>query len=236
MNNKYGNYMMTENEEERTIDLRELFSLFLSKALWILLCVAVCAAGAAAYTTATYEPAYKSTAVIYVNDGNMMSTGNLAIATYLAEDYAKTVKLRTILEQTLTELGIESMTYKQVSANLSVSLETESRIVTISYTDTVADRAQKICRKICEVSKARFEELTNVERVSIYEEASLPEGPTGPGMMTNVLFGAVIGFVLPCALILALYMIDDRIKTTDDVLRTLNLSTLGDIPYHREKE
>jgi capsular polysaccharide biosynthesis protein len=76
--------------------------------------------------------------------------------------------------------------------------------------------------------------MTDVKRVSLYEEARLPASPAGPSMTKNVLLASVIGLVLPCAIILLVYMIDDRIKSADDVQRALKLSTLGDIPYRRD--
>lgn len=234
MNNQYENVAVVEVEEERVIDLREIFSVLLSKALWILLCVVVCAAGAAIYTKAILKPQYRSTAVLYVNDGTMSNTGSVAVATYLAEDYAKTIKLETVLKTSMAELGITNMSHTALASRISVSLEEESRIVIISLTDESAARAQTLCNKVCEVSKARFEQMTDVERVSVYEEATFPTAPTGPSLMTNVILGAMIGLVLPCAVILLVYMIDDRIKTPEDVQRALKLSTLGNIPFHKE--
>lgn len=232
MNNQYENVAVVE--EERVIDLREIFSVLLSKALWILLCIVVCVAGAAIYTKAILKPQYQSTAVLYVNDGTMSNTGSVAVATYLAEDYAKTIRLEKVLKTSMAELGITNMSPASLASKISVSLEEESRIVLVSLTDESATRAQTLCNKICEVSKVFFEEMTEVERVSIYESATLPTGPSGPSLMTNVVLGAMIGLVMPCAVILLIYMIDDRIKTAEDVQRTLKLSTLGNIPFHKE--
>lgn len=232
MNNQYENVAAVE--EERVIDLRELFSVLLSKALWILLCIVVCVAGAAIYTKAILKPQYKSTAVLYVNDGTMSNTGSVAVATYLAEDYAKTIRLEKVLKTSMAELGITNMSPAALASKISVSLEEESRIVLVSLTDESATRAQTLCNKVCEVSKVFFEQMTEVERVSIYESATLPTGPSGPSLMKNIVLGAMIGLVLPCAVILLIYMIDDRIKTAEDVQRTLKLSTLGNIPFHKE--
>ncbi len=234
MNNQYENVAAAEVGEERVVDLRELFSVLLSKALWILLCMAICVAGAIIYTKAFLKPQYRSTAVIYVNDGTMSNTGSVAVATCLAEDYAKTIKLETVLKTSMAELGITNMSHTALASRISVSLEEESRIVVISLTDESPARAQTLCNKICEVSKVRFEQMTEVERVSIYEEATFPAGPSGPSLTTNVILGAMIGLVLPCAVILLIYMIDDRIKTPEDVQRTLKLSTLGNIPFHKD--
>ena len=233
MNNPYEGAVIAETEEERVIDLREIVHVLLSKALWIILCVAIFAAGAAIYTKAFTKPQYKTTAVVYVNDGNMSATGNIAVATYLAEDYSKTVVLPSVLETAINNLAL-SMSYQELASKVSVSLEEESRIVEITVTDTAPARAQALCNELCLVSKARFEEMTDVKRVSLYEEARLPAGPSGPSMTKNVLLASVIGFVLPCAIILLVYMIDDRIKSADDIQRALKLSTLGDIPYRKD--
>lgn len=230
MSNEYEN---ERESDERVIDLREVVKLLLSKAVWIILCVAVCAVAAGIYTKMFTKPYYKATAVVYVNDGNMSSTSNVAVATYMAEDYAKTIMLPSVLEAAIDNLGIQ-MSYQDLSSKINVSLEKESRIVEITLTDTDPRRAQALCNEVCLASKARFEEKTNVERVSLYEEARLPAAPAGPSMVKNVALAAVIGFVLPCAIILVVYLLDDRIKTADDVLQGLKLSTLGDIPYRKD--
>lgn len=230
MNNEYEK--AEEMDGERTIDLREIFALLLSKALWILFSLAVCVAGAVIYTKAFVKPQYKATAVIYVNDGNMTSTGSVAIATYLAEDYAKTIKLRTVVEAAIDNLAL-NMSYQEVVGKINVYLERESRIVEITLVDDSPARAQALCNEICYVSKDRFENMTDVKRVSIYEEAAFPVSPSSP-MMKNVFLAAVIGFILPCAIIFLIYMIDDRINTPQDIQRALKLSTMGNIPFSKE--
>lgn len=232
MNNKIENVMVAE-EEERVIDIREIANVLISKVLWIVICVAVFVTGSFIYTKAFVKPQYKTTAYVYVNDGNMSATGNIAVATYLAEDYAKTVAMPTVLEKAIENLGLE-MSYRSLSSKISVSLEEESRVVEISVTDLSPERAQALCNEICLVSKDRFEEMTSVERVSLYEPARLPTSPTGPSLVTNLLVAAIAGFVLPCAIFLAIYMLDDRIKSADDVQHGLKLSTLGDIPYRKD--
>ena len=232
MNNKVENVMITE-EEERVIDIREIANVLISKALWIIICMAVFVAGAFIYTKAFVKPQYKTTAFVYVHDGNMSATNNIAVATYLAEDYVKTVMLPTVLETAIHNLGLE-MSYQSLASKIRVSLEKESRIVEITVTDLSPERAQALCNEVCLVSKDRIEKKTFGERVSLYEEARLPLSPTGPSLVTNLLVAAIAGFVLPCAVFLAIYMLDDRIKNADDVQHGLKLSTLGDIPYRKD--
>ena len=42
--------------------------------------------------------------------------------------------------------------------------------------------------------------------------------------------GAAIAVVVVCAILLAFYIFDDKIKTPDDIEKHLGLSVLGEIP------
>lgn len=70
----------------------------------------------------------------------------------------------------------------------------------------------------------------NIEAANVFEEANLPENPVSPSTMRNTLIGAILGFVIAVAAILISYLVNDTIRTSDDVERYLHLSTLGTIP------
>ena len=46
----------------------------------------------------------------------------------------------------------------------------------------------------------------------------------------NMALGAIISVVAICAILLAFYIFDDKIKTPDDIEKHLGLSVLGEIP------
>ena len=60
--------------------------------------------------------------------------------------------------------------------------------------------------------------------------ASLPSAKSGPSIMKYTLMGAVLGAVLVCGMIILLFLLNDTIRTRDDVEKYLGLSTLGIIP------
>ena len=70
----------------------------------------------------------------------------------------------------------------------------------------------------------------NIEAANVFETANIPETPVGPSTVRNTLIGAVLGFVAAVAVILISYLMNDTIRTADDVERYLHLSMLGIIP------
>ena len=51
-----------------------------------------------------------------------------------------------------------------------------------------------------------------------------------------MLLAFLVGAVGSVGVILAIYLLDDKVKTPDTVQRVLGVSTLGMIPYQRAKE
>ena len=47
---------------------------------------------------------------------------------------------------------------------------------------------------------------------------------------------AVVAIIAVCAILLAFYIFDDKIKTPDDIEKHLGLSVLGEIPEIEEEE
>lgn len=68
-----------------------------------------------------------------------------------------------------------------------------------------------------------------VNALNVLEEASIPWEPISPNKKMNVLLASIVGLILAVAGIFVIEYLDDTIKTPDDITRTLNLPTLGNI-------
>ena len=71
----------------------------------------------------------------------------------------------------------------------------------------------------------------DIEAVNVVDYANLPESPKSPNSIKNMIIGGLLGFVLAIGIIVIIYILDDTIKTPDDVEKYLGLSVLGSIPY-----
>lgn len=226
----------TKNNDEIEIDLREIFAVLMSKLAVIILISVLGAIVAFTYTKFMIAPTYSSKTQIYVqttsstpNSTAQPSVGELQSSTYLTKDYLILCKSNPVLKKVREELKLD-MKEEQLAAKISVSTPTDTRIITISVTDTDPWTAKNIADAVREAAKVQIVEVTGVEAVNDVEEASLPDAPIGPNMKLNVIIGFLLGFVIAAAIIIVRFMMDDSIKSQEDVEKYLGASVLGLIP------
>ena len=64
------------------------------------------------------------------------------------------------------------------------------------------------------------------------ETANMPMEKAGPSVLKNTFIGGVIGVFLMIAIVLVRFLMDDTVKTPEDVEKYLRLSTLAVIPLN----
>ena len=88
--------------------------------------------------------------------------------------------------------------------------------------------------RICELGKDSITEAMGFEQVNLFEYGVLNRKPCNTtGMMSYLLVG-VITAVLIYAVFLVRYLLDDSLRTNEDIEHYLGLSVLGEIPDARE--
>ncbi len=220
------------NEDIIEIDLKELALLLLSK-LWILI-LATVAAGAIGFAVSAFviTPTYESTTSIYIsnkNENNSMTYSDTQLASQLTKDYEQLISGRSVLETVIEEQGLE-LNYKQLKDKVAVTNITNTRIIEITVTDEDPLSAQEIANAIRGVAAVHIKEVTNVEAVNVADEANLPIEPSDPSILKWTVLATAIGCFLSAAIVIIIHLMDDTIKSEDDVMKHLGLSTLAMIP------
>lgn len=220
------------------IDLMELIALLWSR-IWLLLLCTV-AAGAAGFMISQFvlTEQYESTARIYVlnkqNDASL-TYSDVQLGTVLTKDFAEIVKSRYVLERVIATCYLTE-TPEKLAARINVATKTDTRIITITITDTNPERAQYIADEVCREATERIKYVMNIEAVNVVDEANLPTVPSAPRKGRWTLISAFLGAFICAAVILVHFMLDDTIKTSDDVEKYLGLSTLGMIPIRGDSK
>jgi non-specific protein-tyrosine kinase len=80
----------------------------------------------------------------------------------------------------------------------------------------------------------RVAEAQATDNVIMVQEAEAPVVPVRPKTMTNTLLAAVVGAMLAAGTALLIEYLDDTVKSPEDVLRVLGLSTLGAVARMRQ--
>lgn len=221
------------NKEIIEIDLLEVLMVLLGK-LWLIICLAI-VGGAIGYALSTYVvPAtYKSTTKIYIlnkQDSNTVTYSDVQLGTQLTKDYAEMIQSRTVLEEVIEELELSDLTYETLGKKIKVETMTDTRILAITVTDTDPSMAKKIANAVRESASVHIENVMDIEAVNVVDMANYPEKKAAPSVVKWTAAGVVIAVFLTMALILLSFVLDDTIKTSEDVEKYLGLSTLAIIP------
>ncbi|MFM0765280.1 YveK family protein [Streptococcus suis] len=221
------------NQEVNAI---EIDVLFLLKTIWrkkfLILLTAVLTVGLAfVYSSFLVTPQYDSTTRIYVVSQNVeagagLTNQELQAGTYLVKDYKEIILSQDVLTQVATELNLE----ESLKEKISVSIPVDTRIVSISVRDADPNEAARIANSLRTFAAQKIVEVTKVSDVTTLEEAVPAEEPTTPNTKRNILLGLLAGGILATGIILAMEVLDDRVKRPQDIEEVMGLTLLGVVP------
>lgn len=226
-----------ENEEVE-IDLVELFG-FLLHWIWLIIICGI-AAGLVGFLVSAFllTPKYQSTTGIYVmsrQNGDTLSYSDTQLATQLTKDYEELIVSRTVLESVIAEESLPD-NYETLKKRVAVENTSDTRIIYITVTDTNPAKSRSIANAIREAAAQHIMSVTEVQAVNTVDEANLPTEPSDPSVRKWTAIGAALGMLL-CAMILVVrFLLDDTIKTSEDVEKYLGWSTLALIPTIEENQ
>lgn len=229
--------MTMENlrDEEREIDLRELFFALKKRILWIIAATLLGGCIACAYTQAFITPTYTSTSSLLVisKETTLTSIADLQLGTELAKDYEILIKSTPVLEDVIDTLGLD-MDKKELKKSITVENPTDTRILNISVTNTDPEAAKEIVDQVAQISSEFVGDKMEVVPPKIIEEGEIPTAKTAPSVTRNSLLGLMAGFVISAGLVVVLAVLNDSIKSEDDITRYLGISTLASVPDRKD--
>lgn len=226
-----------ENNNEIELDLLEIVHILLGR-FWIILCAAVVTA-LAGFAVSAYvlPPVFESTTKIYIlnkTDNTAVTYTDVQIGTQLTKDYAELINSRYVIQKVIEQLSLEGMEYEEPMKKVSVDAPADTRIVSITVEHTNPEMAMRIANGIREVAEEHIQNVMDIEAVNVVETANMPMEKSGPGILKWTLIGGMAGGFLACAVIVILFLLDDTIKSSEDVEKYLGLSTLATIPVISE--
>ncbi len=226
------NEQRTKKNSGLEVNVGELIFVLLRKWWVILLCGIVAATAFLVGTKLFITPKYQSVTKIFVlsqQEGNYLTTTDIQLSSYLTKDYAELIKSRTVALEVIERLDLK-MTPESLMSQVNVYTKTDTRIVTISVQNEKPELARELANVIREVSAKQIVDVMGVEAVNMVDEANLPTAPASPNLRNNMLLGAAWGCLIAIAFILLRYLLDDTIKSEEDVERHLELNVLAAIP------
>ena len=227
--------MEKTHDEEMAIDLWELISALKKRALIILAACLLGGVVAGGYTKLCITSMYTATSSMLVTtqETTLTSIADLQLGSALTGDYSILATSRSVLEEVIEDLGL-NMNHHQLRGSITITNPEGTHIMEVTARSSDPETAKKIADTMAVVSAQYIKEKMEVAPPKIIEEAEVPSSPVSPSMNKNVMMGALAGFALAAAIVILFAIMNDSIKTEDDIERALGIPTLAVIPDRKD--
>lgn len=219
------------------LDLKELFFMFWNKKLEIILITLMFVAVGIGYSYFFVKPEYTSTtSLVLAQSSSSGQTGDGAISatdltmnSKLVSTYSELIKRKAILGQVCENLNIPDSNIQELRGKIKVNSAKNTEIIEISVTNKDPNKAAAIANEIAKVFGEKIVEIYNISNVYLLDRAEANAVPSNINHMKDVVIFAFIGLVIAAVYVLIANMLDNTIKTEQDVEATTELLVLSSI-------
>ena len=221
------------------LDLKELFSMFWNKKAEIVFITLILMVVGIIYSYFYITPVYtaKTDLVLVQSSSTVSQTGDSGITTTditmnskLVSTYSELIKRNAVFGQVATNLNISDEEAEKIKNNISVNSAKDTEIIEIKVTNEDPNKAADVANEIAKVFSEKIVEIYNISNIYLLDRAQAPEKPSNVNHMKDIVIFAFIGLVIASAYVLVANMLDNTIKTEEDIEKLTGLVVLTAIP------
>ena len=213
------------------INLKEVYSYFKAKILWILLAIVVIVIIGNVYTIITRVPMYQSnTTIVLVGESKKeYSQSDSLLNQNLIGTYSEIITSRKVLQQVIDNLKLKT-TVDELSSNITTSSVEDTEIIRITVNNERKKQAAEIADEVAEVFSDEIQDIYNLENVAIIDKAEAANSPYNINYVKDNIIYLAIGIVLSFGVVFVMYYFDTTIKSSEVVEEKLGLTVIGIVP------
>lgn len=224
-----------EAEDEFEIDLMEMLLRMVER--WKLI-VAGALVGAVimfVYSFIIATPQYEATSKLYVlsSSDSAINLSDLQIGSYLTSDYVEVFDTWEVHDMVRRNLQL-NYSDEKLKDMLTLKNPTNTRVLYITIRSGDPKEAMTLSNEYASVARQYISAAMQTDEPSIMSEAKMPEEPVAPHKARNMIIGILIGAIIMCVAVVVQYLLDDKVKTEDDVKKYTGLPTLAIVPDNDE--
>ena len=230
------------------LDLKELFSIFWNRRIDIVIIILILVIIGSVYSFFAVTPKYTSyTTMVLTQNGagitestqtaaSAITQTDLTLNSKLVSTYSVLIKSKTVLNEVIDNLGIQDLTYNQLKKAVSVKNESDTEVIRIDVTNENPDIAAKIANEVARVFGEKIVEIYNISNAYIVDKAEVSTAPSNVNHFKDVVIFGFVGVVISAAYVLIRNMLDNTIKTEEDVEKTTGLLVLANIADYQTSQ
>lgn len=231
-NNRKGN-----NRHMEEMDLKELFNMFWSKKIQIILIILIFGIIGFIYTIEFITPMYDaSTTLVLVSSADetlttntMITATDVSLNSKLVATYSELIKSKNVLREVISNLNID-LEEEILKNYITVSAVEDTELIEITVRNEEPSNAAVIANEIAEVFTDKVKEIYNINNVQIVDKAEISSEPANINHAKDVIMFASIGLVIAIIYVIVANLLDTTIKTAEDVETAYNIPVLVSIP------
>lgn len=220
----------------REVDIQRLLRL-LWKRIWVIIAATVIVGILSAlistfFIDATYRTSFKA----YINNKEVTeetistSTSDLSASRGLMYVYREIVMSRSVLTQAAQECGLYDQGYSLVASMVKAYVSDEAPVLTVYVETEDPALSQRFAEAIAKVAPTQVSQVVAGSTMKLIDEPYTPKNPYSPNIVSNTVYGALIGMVLAVMVLIAVDMIYDKVLEEDDFEGRYQLPVVGRIP------
>ena len=232
------------NQRKLNIDLAKLGIFLLKRAWLIILCAAVgfgfmyqrASRGANTFTAS-------GTMYVYNANPNLVNYGytnisDLNSAVQLVDTYAQVVKsnrvLQAVAERMITDYpGIQP---EMIGSSLSMASVSETGVVRVISRTVNAQLSADIVNTVLDVAPSEIKRVVGAGDIQVVDYASVPQKADDRRTLRQGMNGALAGAAIAGALLVLLFMLNQRVKDSKDLVDRYTLPILAEVKRRRGGE
>ena len=217
-----------QDDDEIEIDLRELLFEMKKKIWFIIAGLLIGAAITGAYSKFLITPQYKSEAKLYVlsKETTLTSLADLQIGSQLTQDYKVLVGSRPVLQGVVDHMKLD-MTYRELEKKLTIDNPNNTRILTLTIKDPNPYLAKSIVDEVANTASDYIGEIMEMVPPKLIEDGEVASEKASPNVLKNTIIGGILGLLLVCGIIVVRVILNDTVKSEEDVSKYLDLPVLA---------
>ena len=223
-------------ETEEEIDLVEVFYLLWGHILQIIACFLAGALLAFGFTYFFVTPMYQASASIYIvsaSNNSIVNLTDLQIGSQLTKDYSLLITSRPVLTEVVDNLDL-NMDYKALKNCITVTNQDDTRILQIAVQYPDAKKAKDIVDELSNVASEYIGEQMEVTPPKIIETGEVSTVRSDTSVTKTTAMGILLGMLLCAGVVVVRALMDDTIRSEEDIEKYLGLSTLSVIPDRKD--
>jgi capsular polysaccharide biosynthesis protein len=230
-----------QNNDVIEVDVLELLHELLKKWWLILLGGIIGAIVMIVVTKGLMTPMYQSTTMLYIlNKTTTVTTmADIQIGSALTLDFQTIATSKPVIDTVIQELKQEEgiiLTRKEIRDALKVTNIDDTRLLKIAVEHENPEMACLIANAMAEATSSQMALIMKSDPPTNAERAEVEQKPVSPNLTKNVVLGAFGAAFLVCVALAIVHMMNDRIKTEEDIEKYLGVPTVATIPYISTKE